>query len=47
MEMMEEVHTETGDLKDQLCVVSVCVPVLPHPLVMHVPKMDYIPGNKK
>ena len=43
VDVVHEVHAEDCHLQHQLRVVGVCAPVLPHPVVVHVPQVDDVP----
>ena len=44
---MHEVHTEHGHLQHQLSVVGVGAPVLPDPLMVHVPQVDDVSVRRR
>ena len=40
--VVQELHTEGSQLQNQLCVVGIGRPVLPRPIVVHVPQVNHI-----
>ena len=45
VDVVHEVDTERGQLQHQLRVVGIGVPVLPSPIVMHVPQVYDVPAH--
>lgn len=46
VDMVEKLHAQCSQLQHQLGIVSVGRPVLPRPIMMHVPQMNHITAEK-
>ena len=46
MNVVHEVDAQSGQFQHQLCVVGVCVPVLPSTIVVHVPQVNDVSGER-